>query len=103
NGLGVTAIDWITGAVTVSVMDPETEPEVALMVAEPTATAVTVPPLTVAVAVALDAQVAVAVRSVLLPSEYIPVAVSFCVSPAATDAPDGETAIELSVGSGGGE
>ncbi len=81
----------------VSVVLPVTVPEVAEMVVVPAATAVARPPAAiVAVAVLLDAHVAVAVRSCVEPSVYVPVAVNCCVSPLATLGFAGVTAIETS-------
>ena len=71
-GLGVIATDTNDGGVlvTVSVAEPCTAPDVALIVAAPTATAVASPPwLTVAVVFADDVQVALLVRFAVLPSE----------------------------------
>ncbi len=60
---GVTAMDTSTGAVTVSVVEPLIEPEVALMVVVPAAIAVATPPaLTLATAVEVEVQTAVLVR-----------------------------------------
>ena len=64
---GVTAMDCSVAAVTVSNVDPTTDPEVALMVLVPTATAVASPVvLTVAVAVVPEAHVTEAVRFCVL-------------------------------------
>jgi hypothetical protein len=54
--------------------------------------------LTVAADVADEVQVTLAVRFCVLPSLYVPVAVNCCVSPAATEAALGLTAIEISTG-----
>ena len=59
---GVTAIDTSTGAVTVRIVEPEMEPEVALTVVVPAVSEVARPALTVATAGALEDQVAVLVR-----------------------------------------
>jgi hypothetical protein len=64
---GVTAIDFSVAAVTVSTVDPETDPDVALMELVPTPTAVASPPAAiVAVAVVPEAQVTEAVRFCVL-------------------------------------
>jgi hypothetical protein len=64
---GVTAIDCSVADVTVSTVEPTTEPEVALIVLLPAATAVANPPaLIVAVAVVPEAHVAEAVRFCVL-------------------------------------
>ena len=61
---GVTAIDTMVAGVTVRLLEPLTEPDVALMLAFPTATAVTRPLAdTVAVATEEELHVAVLVRS----------------------------------------
>lgn len=66
---GVTAMDTMLAGVTVRVLDPLIEPELALMVAVPTAVAVTSPVAdTVAVVVDEELHVAVLVRSCVLPS-----------------------------------
>lgn len=66
---GVTAIDTKVAGVTVRLLDPLIAPDVALMLAFPTATAFTSPVLeTVAVAAEEELQVAVLVRSCVLPS-----------------------------------
>jgi hypothetical protein len=62
---GVTTIDWRVGAgaVTVSTVDPTTDPEVAVMVLVPTPTPVAKPPaVIVAAPVVAEAQVTEAVR-----------------------------------------
>lgn len=98
--VGVTASAVATAAVTVIVVDPLTPPEVAVMVAEPGATAVAIPELLI---VATDAGVADHVTDViacLLPSLYVPVALNCCVFPAATDGVAGVTAIDVRTGVG---
>jgi len=60
---GVTAIDCSVAAVTVSTVEPTTDPEVALIVVVPIATAVASPPvLIVAVPVVPEAHVTMVVR-----------------------------------------
>jgi hypothetical protein len=99
---GVTVIDTRVAAVTVSVVDPLTVPDVAVMVAEPCIFDVASPdPLIVATPAVADDQVTELVRSLLLPSEYPPVALNCSVSPAATDGVPGVTLIEVSVFGGG--
>ena len=68
-------------AVTVAAEVPLLPPEVAVIVAEPPATPVARPAVTVAMPLALEVQVAVAVRSWVLPSLYCPVAVSWRLNP----------------------
>ena len=63
------AIEVIVGAVTVRVIDPLTPPKVAKIFADPTATPVPTPALSItAIAGAEDVQVTRAVKSRLLPS-----------------------------------
>ena len=74
---GVTAMDTRVAAVTVSVVEPLTLPDVALMVEVPVATAVASPPaVMVATLVVAELHVAVLVRSCWLESVYVPVAVN---------------------------
>ncbi len=69
NPTGVTAIEVMLGAATVSEVDCEIPPSEAEMFVDPAATAVTAPAaLTVAVAVEDELQVTSAVISALLPS-----------------------------------
>jgi len=69
NPTGVTAIETMVGAVTVSVVDCETPAKLAEMLVVPAATAVAVPFETiVAVAVEEEAHATKVVRSALLPS-----------------------------------
>jgi hypothetical protein len=66
---GVTEMDVMVGAVTVTEVDLETLPRVAVMVAVPAATPLTRPtPSTVALAMVEEDQVTRLVRSRLLPS-----------------------------------
>jgi hypothetical protein len=76
-----------------------TPPEVAEMEVVPTATVVASPPAAMVAAPAfVDAQVAVAVRFWVEPSEYVPVAVNCWVRPAETIGFAGVTAMEASTG-----
>ena len=69
NPTGVTAIETMVGAVTVSVVDCETPAKLAEMFVVPAATAVAIPFETiVAVAVEEEAHATNVVRSALLPS-----------------------------------
>ena len=96
---GVTAMETSTGAVTVRSVDPAIIPEVAEIVDVPIFKLVARPPaLIVAAAGADDAQVALLVRSCVLASVYVPVAVNCCVLPAARDGVRGVTAIETREG-----
>jgi hypothetical protein len=95
---GVTAIDTSVGAVTVSVVLPETVPEAAWMLVDPAPAALASPVvLIVATAAAEELHVAVLVRFCVLPSVYVPVAVNCCVLPLTTDGFTGVTAIDTSV------
>jgi hypothetical protein len=78
---GVTVIDTRAAAVTVSVVEPETLPEVAVIVVEPIASDAANPPepawlLMVAMDVSAELHVTELVRSCLELSEKIPVAVN---------------------------
>jgi hypothetical protein len=96
---GVTAMLTTVGAVTVNVAGADVLPAaVAVMFVLPVATAVANPlPEIVATLVVAEAHVAELVRSFVLLSEYIPVAVNCCVAPAAIDAEAGVTATLVSV------
>jgi len=74
---GVMAIETNAGGPTVNVAEFVTVPEVAVMLAVPTAAPVANPLLeTVAVAVAEELQVTLEVKSLELPSENVPFAVN---------------------------
>ena len=75
---GVRAMAVTVAAVTVKVVLVEILPEVAVIVAEPTATAVAIPllALIVATVVSDELHVAVEVKSLVVLSENVPVAVS---------------------------
>ena len=89
-------IDTMVAAVTVRSVDPLTAPDAAVIVALPMATVFANPEATVAVDCVSDDQVAVEVRSCVLPSVNVPVAVNCWVVPRAMDGFAGETAIETS-------
>src|SRR5262245_43539971 len=92
---GVTDIEVMLGAVTVTEVDPVTDPSVAVIVAEPAATPFTKPPaLTVALALVEDDQVTRSVMSHVLASLFVPVATSCCVVFTGTVGFVGETAME---------
>ena len=94
---GFTAIATTAAGITVNNVDPFIAPRVALTVAVPVAREVpSALELTVATAVFAEPQVAEAVRSCLLPSVNVPVAVNCCVVPRAIDGLEGFTAIETS-------
>src|SRR6202022_2729458 len=90
---GVTAMETRVAAVTVSVVLPETAPEVACMDVDPLPTAVATP-------AAVELHVAVLVRFWVPPSLYIPVAVNCCVLPLVIDGFAGVTATDTSVAAG---
>jgi hypothetical protein len=83
--------------VTESVADPEVEPELAAIVVVPTLTlTATPPPPIVATAGAEDVHDTDVVITLVLPSEYVPVAMNGREVPSAIEAVCGETAIETS-------
>ena len=95
---GVTAIDERVGAVTVRIVEPVMEPDVAVIVVLPCATDVASPALLiVAMLVADEAQVTVPVRFCVLPLEYVPVAVNCCIRPSVIEGLVGVTAIDTRV------
>ena len=94
---GVTAIETSVGPVTVRVAVPLTEPEVAVMVVEPMETPIAKPALEILATPGLElVQVTELVRSAVVESLYVPVAVNCCVTPTATEGVAGVTAIEIS-------
>jgi hypothetical protein len=83
---GLTAIESSAAASTVNVSDPLTDPEVAEMTAVPLVFVVARPDeLTVATSGLPELHVTEPVISLLLESEYVPVAWNWAVSPAATE------------------
>src|SRR5216684_4026373 len=95
---GVTEIDCKVAAVTVSSVEPEIPPNVALIELVPTATAVASPPaVMVAVAGVAEAQVTWAVRFCVVASLYVPVAVNCCVAPLVIEGLGGVTEIDCKV------
>jgi hypothetical protein len=94
---GLIAIDTSAAAVTVSTVDPLTVPQVALTVAVPVPTLCPSPALLMVAVVAVsEVHVAVLVRSCVLPSLYVPVAVNGWVVPNAIDGVAGVTANDTS-------
>ena len=98
---GVTAIELITAAVTVKVVDPETVPEVAVIVLLPAASVFASPcvgmvVLIVATAVFDELHVALPVRFCVVPSLYDPVAMNCSLVPGAAAGFAGVTAIDAS-------
>jgi hypothetical protein len=95
---GVTAMD-VNVATTVSVLLPLTVPKVAEMMLVPDAELAAVArPVALMVATVMleDAHVTLLVRSRVLASAYVPVAVNCCVAPVNTLGPAGVTAIDVS-------
>jgi len=90
-----------TAAVTVTVVEPETAPRVAVAMAVPAELAVAWPEdpgaLEMVTLALLDDHVAVAVTSMVEPSLYVAVAKSWRVLPAGRDGNAGETTMELRV------
>jgi len=103
-GLGEIEIDSTTAGVTINVELPDTDPDVAVMIVEPMVTEVASPEVafTVAMVAVPEDQVALVVRSAVLVSLNVPVAVNSCVSPFARLGFDGVTAIETRLLTGGG-
>ena len=74
---GLTVIDIRTGEVTVKVVEPEMDPEAAVIVVAPCLRLVANPPLvTLAAAGALEDHVTELVKFCVVPSLYVPVAVN---------------------------
>src|SRR5271169_1806652 len=83
-------------------VEPLMEPEVPLIVVVPKPTPFPRPvALIVTTVVAEEAHVTVAVRSCVLLSENVPIALNCCVIPCATEPFAGVTAMELKVGPAG--
>jgi len=100
--VGVSAMETSVAGVTVSVAVPETLPDVAVIVDEPAATDVALPlepaVLLMAATAAVDEfHITVVVRSCVVLSEYVPVAVNCCVVPGAMLGLVGSTAMDTSV------
>jgi len=98
--LGVTRIDTSVGAAlkTVMLVDPATDPEVAVIVEEPVPVPEARPPVVMTAIEEFDElHVAELVRSCVLPSLNVPIAVNCWVVPNATEGFGGVTAIDCSV------
>jgi hypothetical protein len=96
--VGVTAIEDTVAAVTLTVVDPEIEPCVAVTSVLPIFTPVAKPlGLTVATVVTVATQPTELVRSFVLPSEKVPVAFSCDVVPLGIEGRAGVTLIETNV------
>jgi hypothetical protein len=95
---GVTEIDCSAGGVTVTVkaVEPLTELNAALTVVVPTVNPAASPAETLATPGLDEFQVAALVRSWVLLSLYVPVAVNCCVLPTSTDGLPGLTAMPVS-------
>jgi hypothetical protein len=96
---GVTAIEIGAVAVTVSKVAPLTPPTAAVIVVGPGVRVVAAPvALIVATVVADELHVAVAVKSAVVPSLYVPLAVNCCGVPFTTEGFAGVTARDVSTG-----
>jgi hypothetical protein len=94
---GVSATETNVAGVTVEITEPLMEADIAVIVLVPRDLLVASPPLEiVATAGADDVQVAELVRSCVLPSEYVPVAVNCCVVPSTMEGSTGVTASDTS-------
>jgi hypothetical protein len=94
---GVTAMETIAAALTVNTVDPLTPPALAVIVAVPVATEAASPlALAVVMVVSLEVQLAVLVRSCLLLSVNVPVAVNCWTVPSAIVGLAGVRAIDTS-------
>src|ERR1019366_4131537 len=94
-----TASETKVGRPTLRVAEAAIEPEVAVMVALPTPAPVANPlSAMVAIAVEEEFQLTEAVRSCVLLSLYVPVAVNCCVVPFAIEAVAGVTEMETRIG-----
>ncbi len=95
---GLTASDTSTAGVTVNIVAPLTDPEVAVMFVLPLVALVAAPAaLMLATTEFDDVQPTVLVMSRLLPSLYLPVAVNCCARPSAIDGFEGETCTAVNV------
>jgi hypothetical protein len=100
--VGVTAMDTSVVEVTVRVVDPDILPDVAVIVVEPTAAEAASPSVPAALLMAATAaadefQVTDVVRSCVVLSENVPVAINCSVVPSAMLGSSGVIAIETSV------
>jgi len=92
---GVTAVDTNTDAVTVRLVDPLIDPDVAWMVVLPVPTPVARPaPVMVATVVLEEVQITEVVKFAVLLSLYVPVAVYCCVVPLGMEALAGVTEMD---------
>jgi hypothetical protein len=95
-GLGEMEIDSNTAGVTVSVAFADTDPDLAVITLEPNATALASPELglTVATVVVPEVQLTLPVKSAVLLSENVPVALNCCVKPSGSLGALGVTTID---------
>ena len=92
---GVITIETSSAGVMVRAVEPETVPELALIVATPVPALVAMPALLIAAVTGVsEAQVTMAVMSLLVPSVNQPVAVNACEVPKAIEGLAGAVAIE---------
>jgi len=96
-GLGVIEIDSRTAGVTLNVVLPATDPDIAVMTAEPCNKLWTSPEpaVTVAMLGLSEVQLTLAVRSAVLVSLKVPVAVNCCVSPFGMPGESGVTVMDV--------
>jgi len=92
---GVTAIEINVALLTATEAVPVTDPEVALIVADPAPTAVATPEESTETLLFAEDDQATDVSNCVLPSSKVPTAVNCCVVPSAIEAVPGETAIEI--------
>jgi hypothetical protein len=92
---GVTAMETTVAPVTVNEAVPLTEPDVAVMVTVPVATPVTRPVVSTPATEVVEDDHVTDGKSWVLPSSKLPVAVKSWVVPAAIDATDGVTEIDV--------
>ncbi len=97
--MGVTAIETKLGATTVNVAEPVIELDVAEMFVVPAETLLAIPLLPIPATLGdEELHVEVVVRSLVLPSVYVPVAVNCWFAPCVMEAVGGVTAIETNAG-----
>src|ERR1700704_1891500 len=95
---GETVSDVSAGAVTLSVADPEIDPTLAVIVADPGLNVLATPAFEIVATAKFDDDQFTEESTCVLWSEKVPVAVYDCGSPCATVADAGETLIETSTG-----
>ena len=102
-GLGAIDIDSKTAGVTVSVVLPDTDPDAAVTIVDPTVSEAASPEVAFSVATVgvPEVQLALLVRSAVLVSLNVPVALNCCVRPFGTLGASGVTAIDSRARGGG--